>query len=93
MNREKVGSAINLAGAGINNPDGGVVFPACFQDEELGPAIDVEIHKRIFHGVEVACLAGEVEQIVLALDQVSDAEFISNVSDIEFESGFRSPSD
>jgi len=88
VNREEVGSAINLSGAGVNDPDGRIVFPARFQDEQLGPAIDVEIHKRIFHGVEVACLAGEVEQIVLTLDQVSHAEFIPYIGNVDADPAF-----
>ena len=64
------------------------MFPTRFQDEQLGSAIDVEIHKRIFHGVEMACLAGEVEQIVLTLDQVSHAEFIPNVRNVDANPAF-----
>jgi hypothetical protein len=88
VNREKVGPAINLSGTGIKDFDGGVVVPTRFQDEQLGPAIDVEIHKRIFHGVEMACLAGKVEQIVLTLNQVSHAEFIPNVSNVDANPAF-----
>jgi hypothetical protein len=83
VDREKVRSPVDLSGAGVNDPDGRVVFPACFENEELGPAIDIEIHKGVFHGIEMACLSGEVEQIVLPLDQVGHAEFIPDVGDID----------
>jgi hypothetical protein len=88
MHREKVRSAVNLSGAGVDDLDGRVVFAARFKNKQLGPAIDVEVHKRIFHGIEVACLAGEVEQIVLALDQVSHTEFITNVGDVDANPAF-----
>jgi hypothetical protein len=83
VNREKIRSAVDLSGAGVNDPDGRVVFPTRFKNEQLGSAVDIEIHKGISHGVEMACLSGEVEQIVLALDQVSHAEFISNVGNVD----------
>jgi len=83
VNREKIRSAIDLSGTGVNDPDGGVVFPTRFENKQLGPAIDIEIYERIFHGIEMACLAGEVEQIVMTLDQVSHAEFIPNVGNVD----------
>jgi len=83
VDREKIRSPINLPRAGINDPDGGVVFPARFKNKQLGPAIDVEIHKGILHGVEMARLSGEVEQVVLTLDQVSHAELIPNIGDVD----------
>jgi hypothetical protein len=88
VNREKVGFSVNLPRTGIKDFDGRIVFPAGFQDEQLGPAVDVEIQKRILHRVEMACLAGEVEQIVLTLDQVSHAEFIPNVRNVDVNPAF-----
>jgi hypothetical protein len=88
VNREKVGFSVNLPRTGIKDFDGRIVFPGGFQDEQLGTAVDVEIHKRILHRVEMACLAGEVEQIVLTLDQVSHAEFIPNVRNVDANPAF-----
>jgi hypothetical protein len=59
------------------------MFPAGFQDEQLRPAIDIEIHKGIFHGVEMARLSSKIEQIVLTLDKVSQAELVPNVGDVD----------
>jgi hypothetical protein len=88
VNREKIRSAVDLTGAGVNDPDGRVVFPTRFKNEQLGSAIDIEIRKGVFHGVQVTCLPGEVEQIVLTLDQVRHAEFISNVRNIGSDTAF-----
>jgi hypothetical protein len=90
-NRQEIRSAIDLSGAGVNDPDGGVVFPTRFKNKQLGSAVDIEIHKGVFHGVEVACLSGEVKQIVLTLHQVSHAEFIPNVRNIDSNTAFIPP--
>jgi len=91
VDRQEIRSAIDLSGAGVNDPDGRVVFPTRFKNKQLGSAVDIEIHKGISHGVEMACLSGEVKQIVLTLGQVRHAEFIPNVRNIDPNTAFIPP--
>src|SRR4051812_43066324 len=64
------GLAIELAGAREYDSDGGIVLAASLQDGELGGSVDIQIDPRLGHGIEMASLPSEVEQEVLALDQV-----------------------
>jgi hypothetical protein len=59
---------------------------ASFQDEELGAAVDVQINKGIFHGIQMTRLACQIEQIVLAFDQDGHAELIPNIRDVDPDS-------
>jgi len=93
VNRQEIRSAIDLSGAGVNDPDGGVVFRHASRINSWDRAVDLEIHKGIFHGVEMACLSGEVKQKVLTLHQVGHAEFIPNVRNIDSDTGLHTPSD
>jgi hypothetical protein len=84
---EVVWFAIDLACAGEDDFDGGVVFAACFEDGKLGAAIDVEIGDGVVHGVEVARLAGKVEEVVLILDEVAHAMFVADIGDVDTDGG------
>jgi hypothetical protein len=58
------------------------VLPARFQNGELSPAVDVQICIRILHRVDVACLAGKIEENVLSLDEVAHAVPVSDIRDV-----------
>ena len=47
IDRQILGAPINLAGAGKNNFNAGIVEPARFQDVELCRGIDIQIGQRI----------------------------------------------
>jgi hypothetical protein len=91
VNREEIRSAVDLPGAGVNDPDARVVFPTRFKNKELGPAVDVKIHKGISHGVQMACLSGKVEQKILILDEVRHAEFVPDVRNVDSNTAFIAP--
>ena len=59
---------------------------ASFQDEELGAAVDVQVNKGIFHGIQMARLACQIEQIVLAFDEDGHAELIADIRDVDPDS-------
>src|SRR5262245_42003555 len=67
IDRQIIGLSINLSCAGINDFDGWVVFAAGFEDGKLGTAIYLQVGVGIIHRVQVARLAGEVEEVVLPL--------------------------
>ena len=75
--------AINLPGAGEDDFPIGVELPAGFQDCELAAAINLQIGEGILHAVQMAHLSGEVEQEILALDQVLHAVGIPHVGDVD----------
>ena len=82
IDREVVGLSINLPRAGIDDFHPRIVPPAGFEDGELRGAVDVEIGARILHRVEVAGLAGEVEDEVLALHEILQAVLVAHVGDV-----------
>src|SRR5262249_29958127 len=75
--------AINLACTGKDNLDTGIVFAACLENGELGRSIDLKIGVRILHGIHVARLTGQIEEVVLSLHQVAHTVFVANVRDVD----------
>src|SRR5262249_45824732 len=63
--------------------DARVPVPARLQDRELRAAVDVEVGERIPHAVEMAHLPGEVEEVVLALDQVVHGRAVADIGDVD----------
>ena len=59
------------------------MLTARLQDRELSCRVDGEVGERIGHGVQMAGLAGKVEQIVLSLDQMSDRVRIPDIADVD----------
>ena len=78
-----VGPSINLAGAGKDDADFGIMQAAGLQDRELRPGVDFQVRLRISHRVHVTRLAGEVEEEVLALDEVREAVRVAHVGDVQ----------
>src|ERR671925_740164 len=74
--------AVDLSSAGEDDAEAGIVGAARLQQRQLGTAIDLEIGLGIVHRVDVARLAGQVEENVLApqppdqLIDVADVEHI-----------------
>ena len=62
--------AVHLAGPGVDHLHVRVVLAHRLQDPELAAAVDLEVGEGVGHGVDVAHLAGEVEQHLLPADQV-----------------------
>ena len=82
---QSVRLAVNLARAGENDLDVGVVFAAGFQNGKLRAAVDFQVGVRVLHRVHMAGLAGEIEEIILLLDQVAHAVFIAHVGDVDLD--------
>jgi hypothetical protein len=61
VHRQVVGLAVDLARAGEHDLHAGVVVAARLEQRELAAAVDLEIGVRVPHAVDVADLAGEVE--------------------------------
>src|SRR5205085_9733956 len=80
-----IGPSINLARAGKNNFDFGVVGAAGFENRKLRLAIDLQIRHGIAHRIEMTGLPGEVKEIVLALDQVAQTMGVADVGDIDLK--------
>lgn len=78
-----IGFAVELAGAGEEDFEGGVEFAAGLEQGELGAAVDFEVGVGVEHGVEVTGLPGEVEEEVLVLDEVGDCVGISDIGDVD----------
>ena len=63
--------SVDLTGPGEDDLHGGIVLPASFEQRELTPAIDFEIGVGVVHAVDMADLAGQVEDHVLPADEVT----------------------
>ena len=77
-----VRAAVDLAGAREHDASVGILMTARLEDGELAAAVDLEIGERVGHRVEVARLPREVEQVVLALNQVLQAVLVADVGDV-----------
>ena len=58
---------------------------ARFEDGELASAVDLQVAVGIEHRVEVARLAGEVEEIVLLSNEVAQAVLVADVRDVDVD--------
>ena len=81
--RQVIRSTIDLPRARKDNSHTGIHLAATLQDAELGGAIDLQIRQRGSHRIHVARLTGKVEQVVLPLQQISQAMGISDVGDVD----------
>ncbi len=79
---EPLGPAVNLPRAGKHDADPRVDLPARFQDRKLRAAVDLQVGERILHRIEMARLAGEVEQEVLAVEMRAQAIAVAHVGDV-----------
>ena len=92
--RQRVRWPVALAGAGINDPHIPVHLPAGLQNGQRRQGVHPEIRKRIVHGLQVADVAGDIENVGFAADEFpheiqvatvpfDQLGFVSNGLDIE----------
>ena len=62
-----VGRAVDLTRAREYDFDRRIVLPARLEDGQLSTCVDIEIDERLLHGIHVAGLADQVEQVIAAL--------------------------
>ena len=74
--------AVDLPRPRVDDLHPGVVLAHRLQDPELAAAVDLEVGEGIGHRVDVADLAGEVEEHVLAAHQVLHA-VAAHVRDVD----------
>ena len=75
--------AVALTRAGVDDLGIRVVIPAGFQDEELAARVDLQVGEGIGHRVEVADLAGQVEDHVGARHERVHGMRIAHVGDVD----------
>ena len=75
------GSAVDLTSRGVHDARASVGAAQRLEQGELAAGVDVEVAQRVFHGVDVADLSGEVEHVVGAVDDVDDLAAITDVGD------------
>lgn len=83
IDRQILRPAVDLPGAGEDDADLRIVLAAGFEDGQLRGGVDVEVATRIVHRVEMTGLASEVEQVVLAADEVGHGMRIAHVGDVD----------
>src|SRR3990172_2110899 len=83
VRRKAHGLSINLARAGVHDADPRVPLAAGLQDRELALAVDLEVGHGVGHAVDMADLAREVEEDVLAGDEVLHSVRVPHVGDID----------
>ena len=82
VDRKVPRAPVELARAREHDRDVGVLVPARLEDRELAARVDLEVGVRVGHRVEVARLAGEVEEDVLVADEVAEAVLVADVGDV-----------
>ena len=83
INGEVVGLAVDLAGRGVDQPNSAVMLPTGLKNRELGATVDLQVGIGIAHGVEMARLTSQVEEVVLPLNQVVHRVLITDIGDVE----------
>ena len=82
VDRKMSRPSVELARAGEHDRDVGVLVPARLQDRELAARVDLEVRIRVGHRVEVARLAGEVEEDVLVANEEAEAVLVAHIGDV-----------
>ena len=83
VDRQRVGPAVDLARAGEDDLRAGIVVAARLEQRQLAAAVDLEIRVRIPHAVDVAHLAGEVEDDVAVAHEVVHRALLADVGDVD----------
>src|SRR5687767_13656236 len=65
IDREILGTAIDLPRAGEDHTDLRIVMTAGFENGELGSDIDLKVRSGIADRIHVAGLAGKIEKVIL----------------------------
>ncbi len=75
--------SVDLARAREHHLGSRVVLPARLEEGELAAAVDLEIGVRIPHAVDVAHLAGEVEDHLAVAYEVGHRRALPDVRDVD----------
>ncbi len=81
--RQRVGLAVDLPGAGVDDLGARIVMTAGLEQRQLAAAVDLEIGVRVTHAVDVTDLAGQVEDHVAPLHQVVHRAGLAHVGDVD----------
>ena len=82
IHRQVIRPAVNLARAGKDDADFGIVQATGFKDRKLRPRVDFQVRLRIGHRVHVARLAGEVEEEVLPVHESGQSRPVAHIGDM-----------
>ena len=81
--RQRIGLAVDLPGAGEHHLDARVEPAARLEDRQLASAVDLQIRVRIRHAVDVAHLAREVEDDLAVPHEMIHRAFLADVRDVD----------
>jgi hypothetical protein len=81
--RQRIGLAVNLACAGVDDFHAGVVVAAGLEHRQLAAAVDLEIGIGIPHAVDVAHLTREAEDDVAAAHEIVHRRLLADVGDVD----------
>ena len=81
--RQLLRPAINLSSAGEDDFDLGIAGATGFENGNLRETIDLQVGQRILHGIDVARLPGEIEKIMLPLEQRTQAVQVAHIGDVD----------
>ena len=78
-----VGASIDLPGAGEDDSHVRIVLAARLEHGELRPAVHLQVLLREAHGVDVAGLPGQAEEVVLPANELSHPLFVARVRQLD----------
>ena len=79
---------VNLPRAGEDDFRLRVVLAAGFENRQLAAAVDLEVRVRVLHAVDVAHLAGEVEDHIAPLHEIAHRRGLPHVGDVDAQARF-----
>ena len=79
-NRNDVGTSINLARAGVHDSRFSILVLAGFEHAQRSERVDLQVAKGILHGLDVAHVSREIEDISLAADKAAHEFEIADVA-------------
>ncbi len=88
FDRRILRTTVHLPGIRVNDPGTRIEAATDFQKVQLTPTTDFQVRKRVFHRIEVADLAGQIEDEIPVLDQCIHAGFIAHVPQIDVDMFF-----
>ena len=81
--RQRIRLSVDLARACEHDFDARVELAARLENRQLTAAIDFEIRVRISHAVDVAHLAGEIEDDLAVAHEVIHRAFLTDIRDVD----------
>ena len=73
---QRIGFAVELTGAGEDNPEIRIADATGLEDGQVCPAVGVKITIWIAHGIHMTAAAGQIEEIILPFDQGQEISVI-----------------